>query len=70
VLSGPWKLIEQYEDGSVELFDLEADPGETRNLASESPKEASRLKAMLHDWLGRVGAQMPSANPGAEGLPK
>jgi uncharacterized sulfatase len=33
--------------GVVELYDLKADPTETRNLAAEKPAEVERLKAML-----------------------
>jgi hypothetical protein len=29
------------------VYDLEADPGETRNLASERAGEVTRLKAVL-----------------------
>ena len=48
VRDGRWKLIEWYEDGGLELFDLDTDPGETTNLAEEEPETAARLKAMLH----------------------
>jgi arylsulfatase A-like enzyme len=34
-----------------ELYDLEADPGETRNLAQERPGEADRLEAELEAWI-------------------
>jgi uncharacterized sulfatase len=33
--------------GVVELYDLKADPGETKNLAPENPAEVARLKAIL-----------------------
>ncbi len=48
VRDGRWKLIEWYEDGGLELFDLDTDPGETTNLAEEEPEIAARMKAMLH----------------------
>lgn len=32
------------------LFDLEADPGETRNVAAEFPTEAARLRAAMDAW--------------------
>ncbi len=37
--------------GIVELYDLKADPTETRNLAAEHPAEVARLKAMLDGHL-------------------
>ena len=45
---GRWKLIHHHEKpANDELFDLEADPGETRNVASEHPEERQRLLAYL-----------------------
>lgn len=44
---GPrYKLISG-SDGSVELYDLETDPGETRNLEESRPEQVERLKAVL-----------------------
>ncbi|WP_164103813.1 sulfatase-like hydrolase/transferase [Candidatus Laterigemmans baculatus] len=60
---GDWKLIEHFEDGSVELFDLASDPGETRNLAGTHADTAEALQAELSQWRTRVGAQMPTPNP-------
>ena len=40
---GRWKLVEHYDDAKVELFDLDADPGETRDLA---PRETARAADM------------------------
>jgi arylsulfatase A-like enzyme len=40
-------------DGTPELYDLEADPGETRNVASENPDVLERLEGMLSDELDR-----------------
>ncbi|HND51543.1 MAG TPA: sulfatase, partial [Pirellulaceae bacterium] len=37
-----WKLIEHYEDGRRELFDLLRDPGETRDLAAEQPERTEQ----------------------------
>ena len=36
-----------YPEALIELYDLADDPGETRNVASEYPKEVARLRAML-----------------------
>ena len=45
-----WKLIwHQTKPENVELFDLEADPAELRNLASEHPEQVARLKAFLDE---------------------
>jgi len=63
IRSGDHKLIEWFEDDSIELFDLATDPGETRNLAATFPLRARELRARLHAWRRRVNAAMPSPNP-------
>jgi arylsulfatase A-like enzyme len=63
IREGRWKLIEWYEDGSVELYDLDADPSETNNIAEERKDIAKRLRAALADWRDEVGAKMPTPNP-------
>jgi arylsulfatase A-like enzyme len=60
---GVWKLIEFFEDSRRELYYLEDDPGETRDLAAESPERVETLATLLHDWLRDVGARLPASNP-------
>jgi arylsulfatase A-like enzyme len=60
---GRYKLIEFYEDDRVELYDLEKDMSERRDLASSMPEKARELRGMLHRWRGAVGAKMPVPNP-------
>jgi arylsulfatase A-like enzyme len=60
---GKWKLIEWYENNAVELFDLDADLGELKNLAHVFPKERDRLLHKLHQWQKEQGAVMPAHNP-------
>jgi arylsulfatase A-like enzyme len=57
-----WKLVEQLEDNSVELFDLASDPSESKNLAHQNPDDAQSLLNELHQWQKRIGADMPKAN--------
>ncbi|MEA1997476.1 MAG: sulfatase, partial [Gemmatimonadota bacterium] len=57
------KLIEFYEYGKVELYNLREDIGETNNLAEKMPEKAQELKEMLHAWLKSVNADMPPRNP-------
>ncbi len=63
IRDGDWKLVEQFEDNSVELFDLSKDPSEQNNLAAQEPMRADQMRADLAAWRMRVGAQMPSPNP-------
>jgi arylsulfatase A-like enzyme len=54
VVAGDWKLIVPHRSnepgGAVELFDLNRDPGETKELASEEPRQVERLQALLDGW--------------------
>lgn len=60
---GDWKLIEFYEDGRLELYNLANDPGERRNLINKEPQRASKLHQILIDWRKQVNASMPTVNP-------
>jgi arylsulfatase A-like enzyme len=60
---GAEKLVEHFEDGRFELFDLAADPGEYRDLSAERPARAAELKARLAAWRMAVAAAMPKPNP-------
>jgi arylsulfatase A-like enzyme len=44
-----WKLI-LGRGGTLELYDLVADPGETHNLADTHPEEVARLRAAFQHW--------------------
>ncbi|MFP6764137.1 MAG: sulfatase-like hydrolase/transferase, partial [Planctomycetaceae bacterium] len=59
IRSGRHKLIEYYENGTVQLFDLKNDIGEQEDLAKSQPEVAKKLKKMLHDWRDEVDARMP-----------
>lgn len=63
VREGDWKLIEQYEDGSLELFNLAKDPGETTDLAAAEPKRVAELRGKLEAWRRGVGALSTAPNP-------
>jgi arylsulfatase A-like enzyme len=63
VRAGDWKLIERYETGELELYNLRDDVGESRNVAAEQPQTAQRLQGMLTAWRADVGATMPPRNP-------
>ena len=60
---GDYKLIEFYEDGRRELFDVKKDISESRNLIAEKPDLAKELTALLDRWRKEVGAKMPTPNP-------
>lgn len=49
VRSGSWKAILGAGDGKVQLYDLNADPAETRNLAKERPEIVAQVLEMVGD---------------------
>ena len=57
---GDEKLIERFDDGSLELYDLSRDIGEQENLAEKRPQRAAELQRKLAKWRQRCGAAMPS----------
>jgi arylsulfatase A-like enzyme len=57
VRMGRWKLVERYEDGRVQLYDLAADPGERHDLAASEPRRVTPMRERLHAWYRDVGAQ-------------
>ena len=62
VRAGDWKLLEYFENGRLELFNLASDPGEARDLAAAEPARANELRSRLAAWRAEVGAKMPSVN--------
>ena len=60
---GDYKLIESYEDGRRELYNLKTDLSESRNLIVAKPDVAKELAAELAAWRKDVGARMPTPNP-------
>lgn len=60
---GKWKLIHYYKDGSNELYNLENDGSETRNLSNEEQSLTESLKMELFAYLEDVGAKYPVLDP-------
>ena len=59
-----WKLIEYLDGtGEIELYQIGADIGETKNLASERPGRTADLQKKLKAWRENVMARMPIPNP-------
>ncbi len=64
--AGDHKLIEFFEDGRIELYDLRQDVSEEKNIAEEKPELALRLKRLLAGWRESVEAKLPEPNPDYE----
>ena len=66
VREGPFKLLEFYESGNLQLYDLREDIAETRDLSEAMPDKVRELRRKLDNWRRSVGAQMPRRNPQAD----
>jgi arylsulfatase A-like enzyme len=60
---GAEKLVEHFEDGRLELFDLASDPGERSDLAATRPERTRELHGRLAAWRKQVDAALPRPNP-------
>ena len=60
VRKGDWKLMEFFEDGRLELYNLKDDVGETVNLAREMPGKTKELHAEMRAWRKEINAPIPT----------
>jgi arylsulfatase A len=63
IREGDFKLLEYFENNTVQLFNLREDIGEQHDLAASQPAKVEQLRHRLHAWRQEVGAQMPTPNP-------
>jgi arylsulfatase A-like enzyme len=65
---GDWKLIEFFETGHVELYNLVDDIAESKNVAAANPDRTALLLEKLQSWRESVSAPVPmERNPDYEG---
>lgn len=74
MIDGPWKLVRTEHDlvytdayardrGTIELYDLDADPAEVRDLAGTNPARVAELTAQLDAWLDAHRPGAPTIAP-------
>jgi arylsulfatase A-like enzyme len=63
VRMGDYKLIEFFEDGHTELYNLREDVGEDNDLSGELSELHATMFARLEAWKERVCARIPQPNP-------
>lgn len=61
--SGDWKLLEFYEDNSIELYNLAEDMGEQNEISADEPERTAAMHEQFQQWRKKVDAQMPKPNP-------
>jgi arylsulfatase A-like enzyme len=57
---GRYKLIEFFEFGQLELYDLEEDSLESKNIAIEKPEITARLYERMQSWREETNAPVPT----------
>jgi arylsulfatase A-like enzyme len=60
IREGDWKLVEWYEDGRLELYNLADDTSEKNNLANKMPDRVESMHQQLATWREEVHAVMPT----------
>ena len=63
IRSGDYKLIERFENGDVQLYNIQADVGERVNLAKYKPALTESMQKKLHNWYRKVNAKFLQAKP-------
>ncbi len=63
IRKGDYKLIRFFGTNKIELYNLQADLSESKDLASVIPKKAKALNKRLTSWQNKVNAKLPSPNP-------
>ncbi len=56
--SGDWKMIESLETGSVQLYDLATNIGESNDVSAANPEVVEQLRQRLHQWRVETNAPM------------
>ncbi|MCF8715469.1 sulfatase [Joostella atrarenae] len=59
---GDWKLVYFYEEERSELYNLEEDLGETKDLSEENRDKAEAMYNEMQAELKRLGAKFPKPN--------
>jgi arylsulfatase A-like enzyme len=60
---GKYKLIDNFEKGRQELYDLGNDISEKNDISASNPQKTKELYKLLNDWRTKTGAKMMELNP-------
>jgi len=53
---GDYKLIDWYDEGRIELFDLSSDIGERKDLSKTMPAKTKEMHQLVKDWRQSINA--------------
>ncbi len=59
IRQGDFKLIEFFDNGEVEIYNLTEDISEKHNLVEELPEKAAEMQNRLTEWRRDIGAKVP-----------
>ncbi len=51
---GKYKLLNWYEEGRTELYNIDKDPGEQNNIAESNPEKSKELLEKLNKWKANM----------------
>ena len=54
---GDYKLVDWYDKGIIELFNIKNDIGEQNDLSKDNPEKVKELKKLLDDWKHSIQAE-------------
>ena len=57
---GDWKLIEYFENGALELYNLADDIGEEQNLTKREAKRTAEMHSIMKAWRRATNAPVPT----------
>ncbi|MEX0313709.1 MAG: sulfatase [Allomuricauda sp.] len=60
IRKGDWKLIEDFEDGRVQLYNIKEDISENTDLSATHPEKKEELWKDLKNWRKRINAPVPT----------
>ena len=61
IRKGDWKLIEFFDTGEIELYNLGDDAGEKNNVTDRMPGKAAELRKLLQQWRKDMAAHLAKA---------
>jgi len=62
IREGSWKLVEHFENKSLELYDLAKDASEEKNVAGRELERVMEMHSKLIRWRAEIGAQVNTPN--------